>query len=568
MDLSPTIFGFAFVLTAGIVGGELAARAKLPKVTGWIGTGIVLRAFGLPGLEPASLVKYTPFTNFVLGYIAFTVGSAFHVPSLINAGRRLSLLVLTEALITPALVALPLFFLGGLDLGATLVLATIAIAGAPGTTVIVVQEARARGVFVKTLIAAVALIDVVAVCGYAFVGAWLASRGTAWNTLAGAVSETSWMFGMAALVGVGTSVLALVLARSVVGPAFFGPLIVAVILGSWGLAAVLETSPILACTFAGIALSNIRHDAARAADAYLHPIGGVLFAGFYTLAGMRLNFSAVIPMAGLVVLFFAGRLAGKTVSAYVAMSLARMPEKVRRYLGLALVPHGGVAVGLILLVQGEPALAAMHDVVASVGLAALAINQLVGPSATRFALRRVGETGKDRPRLLDFLSEEHIVVGLAAKSKQEVVELLADRLYASPAVLPVTRDELVAQVMAREDEESTCLGEGFMIPHAILGEGHEVLGVLGLSSDGIDLDAADGHKVHAMVLLATPKDEHGRHLEILAAFAAAITRDPNLREQLYHARSAAHAYQILHADDAKDFNYFFDDAMAPSRAKL
>ena len=47
----------------------------------------------------------------------------------------------------------------------------------------------------------------------------------------------------------------------------------------------------------------------------------------------------------------------------------------------------------------------------------------------------------------------------------------------------------------------------------------------------------------------------------------AITRDPNLREQLYHARSAAHAYQVLHADDAEDFNYYLEDVMAPSAAK-
>ena len=63
-------------------------------------------------------------------------------------------------------------------------------------------------------------------------------------------------------------------------------------------------------------------------------------------------------------------------------------------------------------------------------------------------------------------------------------------------------------------------------------------------------------------MLATPKADHKRHLEVLAAFAAAITRDVNLREQLYHARNAAHAYDVLHADEAEDINYFLDDAIA------
>ena len=99
-----------------------------------------------------------------------------------------------------------------------------------------------------------------------------------------------------------------------------------------------------------------------------------------------------------------------------------------------------------------------------------------------------------------------------------------------------------------------------MIPHAILGEGDEIKGVLGISAKGIDLDAPDGRLIHAVLLLATPEKERDRHLEILAAFASAITRDVNFSEQLYHARSAAHAYDVLHHEDQDDLNYFLEDA--------
>lgn len=246
------------------------------------------------------------------------------------------------------------------------------------------------------------------------------------------------------------------------------------------------------------------------------------------------------------------------------MTLARMTPKVRRYLGIALLPHGGVAVGLILLVEENPHLASMHDTVAAVGLAALAINQLVGPSATRLALQRAGEVGLDRPRLLEFLGEQQILVDLEASSKESLIRQLADRLYATDAP-PIPKESFVREVLAREDEESTCLGEGFMIPDTALTEGGAVKGVLGLSRQGLDLDAPDGRRVHAAVLLATPETDRHRHLEILAAFASAITRNANLREQLYSARSAAHAYDILHADDAVAFNFFLDEQMAPSR---
>jgi mannitol/fructose-specific phosphotransferase system IIA component (Ntr-type) len=282
-------------------------------------------------------------------------------------------------------------------------------------------------------------------------------------------------------------------------------------------------------------VSNLRHATANAAEAYLKPLGGLLFAGFYTLAGMRLNFATVLPMLGLVALFFFSRLAGKSLGAYVAMKAAGATDKVQRYLGLALMPHGGVAVGLILLVQGDPKLAAVQDTIVAVGLAALAVNQLLGPSATRFSLAQAGEAGKDRPRLLDFLTEQRIITGLNQATKREVIEKMSEHLYATTE-LPVEKGEFVDRVLAREDEASTCLGEGFMIPHAILPEGEQIRGVLGLSTKGLDLGASDGHLVHAVVLLATPDVDRQRHLEILAAFASAITRNASLREQLYHPR--------------------------------
>ena len=45
-DFAPhdTLYHLSLVLVAGIVGGEIIGRLRLPKVTGWIFTGILLRA--------------------------------------------------------------------------------------------------------------------------------------------------------------------------------------------------------------------------------------------------------------------------------------------------------------------------------------------------------------------------------------------------------------------------------------------------------------------------------------------------------------------------------------------
>lgn len=570
------LYQLALVLIAGIIGGELFSAIRLPKVTGWIFTGILLRGTAawhgeVTGLSEMTTTGFRPYMSFVLGYIAFTVGAALHFASLRNAEKRLGFLLLGEAVITPSvvvglmMVAGEWIVPGSMPLRAALLLGAIAIAGAPGTTVLVVQEARAKGILTKTLLAAVALIDMVAVGVFVFVADFLAAGadgGTSWSTgWPNALATVGQEFGIAIVVGVLSAAIALGLTRTIVSPAFLGPTMVAVILGAWGAAVGFGASGILACTFAGIAVSNIRHDTVRSAEAYLHSIGGVLFAAFYTLAGMNLDMMQVLQVAGLVGLYFVARFLGKYAGAYAAMSLAGAPERIRNYLGLSLIPHGGVAVGLLLMVQTDPALADVAETVTTVGLAALAINQMVGPSGLRLALGRAGESGKAAPRLLDFLDENHIAVDLTGTTKKEVIRTLSAQLYSTTDAPAVSQEQFVEKVLEREALASTCLAQGLMIPHAMLDEGQDITGVLGISSKGLHLGAPDGQPVHAVLLLATPTADRKRHLEVLAAFARAITRDVNLREQLYHARNAAHAYDVLHAEDAEDINYFLEEAM-------
>ena len=108
LNFDDPLLNMATVLIAGIIGGEIFAAIRLPKVTGWIATGIVLRQLYLPGMDtnedPKCLDNFLPYMHFVLGFIGFTVGATLYFASLRNTGKRIGLLLLGEAIITPAIV--------------------------------------------------------------------------------------------------------------------------------------------------------------------------------------------------------------------------------------------------------------------------------------------------------------------------------------------------------------------------------------------------------------------------------------------------------------------------------
>ena len=241
----------------------------------------------------------------------------------------------------------------------------------------------------------------------------------------------------------------------------------------------------------------------------------------------------MVPAGVTNLILIAARFAGKYVSAGLAMRWAGATRRVRRYLGLALTPQAGVAVGLILVVRQDASLAAVEQLILAVGLTTVMVNEIAGSILADVALRRCGEAGRARPRLIDFLHEENIITELAADSKEQAIAELTSVLIETHH-LHADRERVLRSVLDREAQASTCLGHGLAIPHGIIEEGADMYGAMAISRRGLDFDTPDGEPVHCMILLVTPPTQRDRHLEVLAALTRAVGRDPNVQEPALH----------------------------------
>ncbi len=558
-DANP-LLALAFVLVAGVMSGQLATRIGLPSVTGQILAGIVLGPSVLRVFTESSIHGLEPITRFALSLIAVTVGSHLHLKKLRNATRRLSWQVALESTLTPGLVLIGVLAFGGTHWALAGMLAAAAISTAPATIVALVKEAHAKGVFVKTLVATVALNNIacVALFELAHTAAQVAfdpSRSHSFWDLTLAPFRALLSAGaLGGAVGV-----ALVMAtRHVVRSDRLAAASIIGILATAGLADLIDTSSLLACMFLGVALANLTPEKDELGHGVFENFEAAIFAVFFTLAGAELDFGYVVPGGLLALLVVTLRMAGKLSASRIAMHLAGATENVRRYLGMALIPQAGVAVALLLLVKTDPHMAPVADLFLAVGLTVVTLNEIIGPILTRVALNRSGDAGKDRARLIDFIHEENITTELRAETKKEAIRQLVELMIASHH-LNVDREAFLKTVLAREEEISTCIGEGLAVPHGTIDQGSAILGVMGISAEGLHIDTPDGVPVHCMVLLATPRSQRDRHLEVLAALARAFGSDRNIQSQLFGAHSPAHAYEILHAEESEDFNYFLDD---------
>lgn len=143
--------------------------------------------------------------------------------------------------------------------------------------------------------------------------------------------------------------------------------------------------------------------------------------------------------------------------------------------------------------------------------------------------------------LTDYISEDHIVTGFKADSKDQALTGLC-RLAGDLA--RVDPEKFFEVVQAREKIGSTGLGGGVALPHGKSGEVDRPLLVMAVSPSGVDFDSLDGQPAHVFVLMLTPLngDGHGReHLQILASLGALFKSPQAVRE----IRSAGDAGEIF-----------------------
>ncbi|HRZ40875.1 MAG TPA: PTS sugar transporter subunit IIA [Candidatus Omnitrophota bacterium] len=130
-----------------------------------------------------------------------------------------------------------------------------------------------------------------------------------------------------------------------------------------------------------------------------------------------------------------------------------------------------------------------------------------------------------------FVTEEAIVPDLRARTKEEAIAELLDRLFQlkSASGAPLNQQDVLKEVLAREEILSTGVGDHVAFPHARIKGWKEFSLVFGLSRQGIDFASPDQKAVHFICLMISPGDEPYTILRTMAAVARCASSHKDIR---------------------------------------
>ena len=404
------LFSLSVALFVGLMLSRIAKLAKLPAVTAYLVTGIligpyVLGSLGIPGLgfiSMADVKSYSIISDVALGFIAFSIGNEFRLSQLKKTGKQATVIgifqaVFTTLLVDAILVCVHLAMPDKLSLPAAIVLGAVASATAPAATLMVVRQYKAKGPLTDILLPIVALDDAVGLVLFAI------SFGVAKALMSGTISILSIV-----LEPILEVVLSLILgaimgflityferffhsrSKRLSMSVAFVFLTVAISMLKFEIGGIhVAFSPLLTCMMLGTVFCNccdFSEELMDRLDRWTAP----LFLLFFVISGAELELSVFTDWAIVLIgiIYILSRSAGKYFGAFTSAKAVKCEKPIVKYLGITLLPQAGVALGMAIKAQQ---LGAEGAIVANITLFAVLVYELIGPLLTKISLQKAGE---------------------------------------------------------------------------------------------------------------------------------------------------------------------------------
>ena len=382
-----TFLNLGIMIFMGLIIGRLMKFIKLPNVTGYLLAGLLLGPSALGILSENFITEISIISDCALGFIAFSIGNEFKISYFKRVGATPIVIASLESLFAVVVVVAALMATGH-DATFSLVLGSIAAATAPAATIMVIKQYKAKGPVSETLLSVVAIDDATALIIYSL----SIALATAISGKGASVKELFLApvieIGGALVVGAILGFLFLIPLKHFKKDGNRMALIVGFIFVGLGLSQLAGFSSLLLCMAMGAVIANMSNDVGhimKLCDKITPPI----FMLFFVASGADLKLSVLPAVGAAGVIYIVFRVFGKMLGATLGAVISKADKNIKKYLGPALIPQAGVAIGLSL--AASSVLPEQAKEIRTIILCGTLVYELVGPAIAKTCLKKAGE---------------------------------------------------------------------------------------------------------------------------------------------------------------------------------
>lgn len=388
-------------------------KFNIPEVTGYVLLGVLFGISVLKLFNNEILEGFEYLSSIALGMIAFTIGIELKFDVIKKLGKSIIFIVIMESFGAFFVVFFTLTFLSKMEIinnmqiYKSILLAAVAAATAPAATVAVIRQYKAKGTLSSTILAVVGIDDAVALIIYVFASSFAKSliKGTDVHILEVTYNAVVLVF-YAFVIGTIAAFLLIFLLRKIKSTEMIRILLAAFIMILLGLCETLHISELLAIMVFGVLITNFSPVIGKKSISFVESLTPMFLAAFFILGGAHLDVMAIKKIGFVGIIYFIARSIGKVGGASLGAILGKAPDKIKKYIGFALLPQVGVALALALSIKKDFTLPIYNTIkmyngmgkgeelayiVINILLFTTIITEVIGPMLTKIVLKKAGE---------------------------------------------------------------------------------------------------------------------------------------------------------------------------------
>jgi len=445
IEVISIIVGFLIIAIASNQIAKEFQKIKLPLITGLIITGILSGPYIL-GLIPEIAKTQLKFMNeTALAFIAFAAGAELYLRELRSRISSIKWNTFGQLVVTFVLGTILIYFasdyivyMKGLDAKAkisiAMLTAAIFVARSPASAIAIINELRAKGPFVRTVMGVTVVKDflVIVLFSVCISLSHTLISGQEFNfieigfiliDLALSFAIGFYVFGglLKLLLNLRIKKISKTILILIVG--YFAYFISAYVNAEtehlFGHGIILE--PLLMCILASFHVTNYSKSRPEFLK-ILEDISIPIYVCFFTLTGATLSVNVIQSVLGVALILFFIRIITMIIGGYTGGFLAKDPMKFNHLGWMPYITQAGVALGLATAVAKE--FPGWGDQFATAIVALIVLNQFIGPPLFKWAIFQVGED-RSRAQTPEFDGErDATIIGYESQSVALARQLL------------------------------------------------------------------------------------------------------------------------------------------------
>jgi Kef-type K+ transport system membrane component KefB len=405
------ILVLGFMLLASYCVGFFLEKVGLPRITGYIFGGLFLGPYFLKFYLQESVEALFFLNSLALAFIAFCAGGELKLNNIRKRIKSLSCMLSGITLVvligvTIAVLGMSSFipFMRGYPISVKIAIAAIfgviCTARSPSSAIAIITETKAKGPCTDTVLSITIAMDVVVIMLFAIIISLC-------QVMIVPSSPVNLLFIVHLLMEILLAfILGFFLGKGIVFLIRNVGVELPVIIAAMGFIVIkfchllgdylheahdisLHLEPLLICMAAGFTVQNF----SRHGNRFLHSMERVslpIYVAFFAITGASMNMEVLRTgwLLGLVIV--GSRTLMIFIGTYLSGKAAGEEPKLYKNAWLGFLTQAGVSLGLVAEVVRRFPEIGLH--VQSILVAAITLNQIIGPAAFKFMLNKVGET--------------------------------------------------------------------------------------------------------------------------------------------------------------------------------